>query len=413
MKVLFCHSSADNLAGSETVLLNLLRHFSPRIEPHVLLPGQGVFHDRLVRMGVTVHVLDVQPFSRRHPLGFAHSLQRMHRLLRRVRPALVHTTNASPMQYTLPVARALHIPVVCHVQCYYPPRDLRRYFPHLADQVILISRYVGSNFDPRFRHKLNVILNGVESPAIDRAEARRALARACGFPPACPVVGMVGQILPHKGVDDFLAACRRLTQAFPDLAIAMVGEDQHEFALSMKKLACTLGLGSRIAWVGRRSNAQHWMAGMDALAVPSLQEGFGLVAAEAMAIGTPVVASDRGGLREVVEHEVTGLVAPARSPEALADRLSALLRSPELAARLARAALRKARSEFSADHQAQAVEALYGRVVGAPGREGRRDASPHERSALRERDPGKSSASPRQRAEDRPATEPEHEDAAH
>jgi glycosyltransferase involved in cell wall biosynthesis len=98
--------------------------------------------------------------------------------------------------------------------------------------------------------------------------------------------------------------------------------------------------------------------------IPSLEEGFGIPAAEAMGCGVPVVASDAGGLPEVVEDGVTGRVVPKGDSEALADAIAGLLADDALRARMGAAAVERARRLFDWDLAAERFEAVYREMGG-------------------------------------------------
>lgn len=161
-----------------------------------------------------------------------------------------------------------------------------------------------------------------------------------------PVVLFVGRIQPLKGVD---VAVRTLAAlAHPDAVLMIVGgasgaTGDHEVD-RVQKLAADLGVGDRIHWVEPQPHhlLSTYYRAADVCLVPSRSESFGLVALEAAACGTPVVAAAVGGLRTVVAHGGTGFLVDGRDPEAYAHYTGQILDSPELAAELAAAAAHRA-----------------------------------------------------------------------
>jgi glycosyltransferase involved in cell wall biosynthesis len=142
-------------------------------------------------------------------------------------------------------------------------------------------------------------------------------------------LALVGQITPLKGHEELLAAVARVAAARTDVEFLIVGED-HEpgapFERRLRHRAHELGIEPFVRFVGYQSDLLGVLAAVDAVVVPSWNEAFSLVAVEAMAAGRPVIASNTGGLAEIVEHETTGLLVPPRDDAALA---AAILRFAE------------------------------------------------------------------------------------
>lgn len=196
----------------------------------------------------------------------------------------------------------------------------------------------------------------------DPAAARRAL----GLPEEGALLAYAGRFDPQKGIDTFVQAAARLKERF-DVRLAFAGgfdpaaSDRAEFE-RIRALTEALGLAERSHFLGLvpRERLAAFFSAADAVAVPSHYESFGLVAIEAMACGTPVVASDVGGLRYSVIHRETGLLAPARDERAFADALGLLLEAPELRRSMGRTAAEHVASAFTWDVVAERLDALYG-----------------------------------------------------
>jgi glycosyltransferase involved in cell wall biosynthesis len=126
-----------------------------------------------------------------------------------------------------------------------------------------------------------------------------------------------------------------------------------------------LDIADRVTIVGRVSDEElaQWYRRAQVLVSPSLYEGFGLPAAEAMASGTPVIASDAGALPEVVAHLETGIIVPAADERALADAIASLLDDPERCRRMGEAGRARVLGRFTWEQHARGIEALYTRVV--------------------------------------------------
>ena len=216
---------------------------------------------------------------------------------------------------------------------------------------------------PGFWRHANVVLADSEAVA-DRLEGIEAHVVGCPVeldaPPAPtapwdeaggPVVGYVGRIEPRKGVLDLVRAAPAIRGRVPGARIVLVGADAYGADPGYGDRVATASDVQHVGWV---DNASSLMAHLDLLVLPSYAEPFGTVLAEAMAAGTPVVATAVGGLPEVVTDGVDGLLVPPGRPDALADRIvEGLERRDELAA-----ATKASAARFGADAYTRRVEAL-------------------------------------------------------
>jgi glycosyltransferase involved in cell wall biosynthesis len=181
-------------------------------------------------------------------------------------------------------------------------------------------------------------------------------------------VGVVARLSPEKGQDTFLEAAAMVLREVHDVGFVIAGDaalgDRH-YAERLVDLARRLGMVERTLFTGFTDRVPELMAGLDVLVVPSHAEPFGLVTVEAMASGTPVVATRTGGSPEIVEHEKTGLLVPPRDPAAIARAVLTLLRSPDRARALGETGRRRATDAFSIELHALAMRELYEAVLEA------------------------------------------------
>jgi phosphatidylinositol alpha-1,6-mannosyltransferase len=181
-----------------------------------------------------------------------------------------------------------------------------------------------------------------------------------------PLILFAGRLAAEKGACDLIEALPKILAALPD-AMAVIAGDGPERP-SLEALAETRGVGASLRFAGwlNRSALAAAMAAADMVVVSSRREGQGLVALEAMAAGTPVIAADVGGLPETVRDDETGLLIPPEAPEALAGAVIRLAGDPDLSQRLAQAGGAMVRKTYSSAAAAEAFGALYQAVLGMP-----------------------------------------------
>jgi glycosyltransferase involved in cell wall biosynthesis len=166
-----------------------------------------------------------------------------------------------------------------------------------------------------------------------------------------PVVGFVGRIEPRKGVTDLIAAAPAIHERVPGSQVVIVGDDPWG---AFPDYLAQVRASTDVIHVPWQANAAGLMRHFDVLVAPSHYEPFGTVVSEAMAVGTPVVATRVGGLAEVIEDGVTGLLVEPGDPEALARAVLGALAHRQAMGAAARQAARR----FGADAYADRVEAL-------------------------------------------------------
>jgi glycosyltransferase involved in cell wall biosynthesis len=176
-----------------------------------------------------------------------------------------------------------------------------------------------------------------------------------------PTIGTVARLEPIKGLPFLLQAAGALQRHHPDLRIEFAGSGSCEPRLRL--LASRLGLAGSISFLGWRHDVEALHRRWQVFAQPSVHEGFGLAALEAMASGLPVVASATGGLPELVEEGVTGFLVPVGVVDTLADRLGRLLEDEELRIRMGQAARDRVLNQFNGAAMGAKIVEVYDRLL--------------------------------------------------
>ena len=221
--------------------------------------------------------------------------------------------------------------------------------------------------------KIAVIPPGVDVShfyPISQDEAKEVI----GVPPCEEMLLFVGRIEPLKGLDTLIQAIAQMQTRGVYVCLTVIGGDpntspeaQSAEMARVQTLREEAGLSDLITFLGKRGQdtLPYYYSAADVVVVPSYYESFGMVALEAMACGTPVVASQVGGLAFLVQDGVTGFTVPVDEPGALADKLMMLVRDPELRRRLGEQALAVAQ-QYAWENIAARILALYGQALTAP-----------------------------------------------
>jgi phosphatidyl-myo-inositol alpha-mannosyltransferase len=215
---------------------------------------------------------------------------------------------------------------------------LRRTYDRLAGR-IAVSASARDTWQGRFGGAMAVVPNGVGPEFFSHPEPLE------GWKGEGPTLLFVGRLEPRKGLTYLVRAFLRLKPAFPRLRLLVVGRDDKRIQDKAMALVPPR-LRTDLVFVGSvpQADLPSYYASADVFCAPSLGgESFGIVLAEAMAVGKPVVCSDIGGYRDVVRDGTDGLLVPPRDPQALAEALAGLLDNPARLAAMGEAAAAAAR----------------------------------------------------------------------
>jgi glycosyltransferase involved in cell wall biosynthesis len=374
------------IGGGETHVLDLVQALDKsRFEPVVLSFTAGPMIDRLMAMGVQTHVIEtVRPFN-------VTKWGAVRRLLRDEKIDLVHAHGTRAHSNTLWAARRLGLPIVytVHGWSFHPDQaPLARRTCQLtekllmsqADATICVS-------DSNFRDgrefagmaRAQVIKNGINlqrfNPSLHTYNVRAEL----GIGRDVLLVGYIARITAQKDPFTLLRAVALLP---PALKVKFLLVGNGDLKAEAQELARTLKIGDKVLFTGFRQDMPDVLQALDIYCLPSLWEGLPIGVLEAMAMGKPVVASNIEATREIIEHDVNGLLVPPQDPVQLAAALLHLAASSELRRTLGARAYQTIQAGFTAEEMTRQVEHLYLRQLRQLVTDATVPAAPQPRPAL-------------------------------
>jgi glycosyltransferase involved in cell wall biosynthesis len=251
--------------------------------------------------------------------------------------------------------------------------ELRRLTPAI-DRLIVVSHAIDRKVveEGRLGAPRVLIYNGVDLERYDHQGPCCTLRDEYGMEPDSPIVGVIGRLELEKGHPTLLEAWPLVLRDVPGAYLVIVGEGSRQDALH--QIAVEQGVERHVIFTGRRDDIPAVTAALDVAVLPSYREAQGLTILEAMALSRPVVASNVGGIPEMIEDGVTGLLVPPHDAAALAGAITRLLRDHPLADTLGRAGHDLVHDRFCVQLMVNKVQELYD--------EGARAVRPREMSAV-------------------------------
>jgi glycosyltransferase involved in cell wall biosynthesis len=276
-----------------------------------------------------------------HPPGDLQAVWQLSKMLGAGGFNLVHAHGYKAALLSRPASRIKNIPclVTIHGELAHGAngrlaplyRGLERYFSRWTDGYITVSQWLANQLTITYGvhpERITVIPNGICTKAKDVPQGGDL-----PFTEDEIVVGTVARLAPQKGIADFLQAADQVSRKLPQVKFAVVGDGP--LRAGLEEMCRELGLAGRVAFTGFRPDVPALLRRFSLFVQPSLSEGQGLTVLEAMAAGCPVVASNTGGLPELVVHGRTGLLTEPGNAESISAAVLRLLGDSRLCQELA------------------------------------------------------------------------------
>ncbi|MGQ0809789.1 MAG: glycosyltransferase family 4 protein [Nitrospiraceae bacterium] len=361
--VLVVSNHGDIVGGGEISLLGMVAALDrSHWAPHVVVPAEGAVAERCRAINITTTVLPM-PSLRGPGLSSARSIGAFRRLIKQTGSVVMHANGSRAMCYAGLAGRLAGCPVIWHVRVADSDGALDRLLYALSSGVIVNSHAVGRRFDWTRSTKVRCIYNGVDPDHFTPRPLSTRIRKVLGLSDSAPVVVSVGRFVAYKGYGHLLEAAALVRQVMPETHWILVGEG--ELRRTLEERCRTEGLNDHMHFTGWVEDIRDILATGDLFVLPSLEEHFGRVLIEAMAMEKAVVATHAGGVPEIVRQDETGLLVPPAHPRAMADAVIDLLKDPDRGEQFGRAGRRLVEKEFSLSQHARAVEQLYGALSAA------------------------------------------------
>lgn len=392
------------VGGSVVSLYELVRGLDTSLyEPIVLFYGPNPYRERFRALGVKVITLNEQAPTATPPTGsqrdIAASLnrysnwlatgyrtakqvyllvrddwpmaQRVARLIKDEAIDLVHDNN-SLHQDAVIAARLAGVPQVCHVRTLSQLSVVERYLARSVSTFIYISKAV-----ERVYRNMGipagggqVVYNPIDVEVFGQTDGVAELRAEFGLADQDRLISNVSRLDWWKGHDDFLRAMAEVTRSLPNAKALIVGASDsmpqnQTYHQRLQQLVTELGLSNHVVFTGFRTDIPRIMAASDVVVHSASEpEPFGRVIVEAMAAGRPVVATAAGGVLDIVEDQVTGLLVPPRNAILMAQAIRHLLQDREQARIIGQRAQQCAKERFSVEQHVTAIQRIYQKVLG-------------------------------------------------
>lgn len=328
-------SSAPHVAGGEINLLALLDTIdTTKFIPYCLYQPGSHFETYDLNQEVTLIPFNFVAYNRNNIFNVTVATFKLFFLLLKYEIDLIYINTACDIKFFLPLLRFINIPIILHVHVDESDDFFRWIRVEHASRILFPSKFsmlAALNHSPWLQHEKCFYLHNAVDLTKYYPHSVRYLKKELEIDQDCYVIGIIGQIKKIKGQDLFLEMARNLILHDVNAFFVIVGEDNStdkSFEQTLRVKVKKWGIDGRVRFLGFRRDVPEIMSLCDLLIVPSLREPFGRVVIEAMACGTPVVASAVGGMVEIFEDGVGGLFFERGSVADLTDKVMYFINHP-------------------------------------------------------------------------------------
>jgi len=298
---------------------------------------------------------------------------KIYQIIKKEKPLIVHTHLAKAGTLGRVAAKLARVPIIVHTfhgnlfQEHFDSiksrliLNLERLLMWISTRIIAISHTQEQELlkyrigDPR---KILCIPLGLElEPFLTSGNNKGIFRRELELDHKTPLIGIVARLVPIKGHTYFFKAAKLVSQEFPSAKFIVVGDG--ELRSELMDLVVDLGIKDKVIFCGFRRDLSNIYADLDMVVLSSLNEGLPVSVIEALAAEKPVVATDVGGVRDLVEDQVSGILVQKQNPERLAQGMIYLLKNPQKALRLGENGKKKVYPAFDYTRLVSDIEGLY------------------------------------------------------
>ncbi len=382
VRILFVHSSSE-MYGSDRCLYELVKRIDKeQFTPVIVLPFEGELSEKFRSIGVAVYITDPWVIRKGvfrsirflfYILKLPCSVIRLARIIKKEGIALVYS-NTSIIVGSALSAFITRRPHVCHIRELYDSypglsRVYRSFLCRLSDRLIVISNAVASFVNPCCPQKINVVYDGVVLDRFIHADHKLPDVLTEWKKQKYIIISNVGRVSPIKGQELFINAARECIKRDSKIRFLIVGDifkGNEQYMMHLKNMVKSYGMQDHMLFTGFRDDVDDFIESSDVIVLSTLiTEGLGQVVMEGMAAGKVVIAPDKGGPPELIEHGTDGILYRAGSRDALSHAILRAAGDPDLRKSIADKAREKAKARFGIQNNVSAIEQLIRQIVTA------------------------------------------------
>jgi len=362
VNIAYVHGVGE-IGGAEKDLLSYIDLLDRcNFQPHVVCPGKGVFIKEVIKKQVPIAAICVPPWRKLKGLiKLPLAVLKLVRIFSYWKIDLIHVNDYWWFPQTYLAARICRIPIVVHLRQQIEPKRIKQYwlkkpnylFPVSMDiECVLLA--MGVNAD-----RVSVLYSGIAINDLKILKSKEEFSCLYSLKENQIIIGTVANLFPRKGYEYLIEALVEVREHYPQIYCFIIGEGSQSYRKQLVRLVEKKGLSSNVSFAGFQENVYDFLNSFDLFVLPSLMEGFGIALLEAMAMSKPIVASNVGGVPEVIAQNITGVLVPPKDSKSLANAIVRMLADDSMRQRLGIAARKTIETKFTQDIAMRTMQNYY------------------------------------------------------
>ncbi|PIQ90089.1 MAG: hypothetical protein COV71_05970 [Candidatus Omnitrophica bacterium CG11_big_fil_rev_8_21_14_0_20_41_12] len=357
MRILFIANHL-NVGGITSYLFTLAGGLKQKGHDVYVASSGGDWKDKFIAAGIGhIHV----PLRTKNEasLNIIFSFLKLKKEAKKLNIDLIHSNSRTTQVLGNLLSRALAVRHIFTCHGFFKPKLSRKLFPCWGEGVIAISNEVKEHLITDLgldEKKISVINNGIDPAGFGDFSARDNLRKDLGINDA-PLAGIIARLSDVKGHIYLIRAMQQVIKTFPNALLLIIGEGNMRDTLVTE--VDKLGIKDNVLFIPEARGTEDILAVMDIFVMPSLQEGLGLALMEAMAQGLPVIGSKVGGIKTLIQNEITGLLVEPAEVDELSRAITRLFKDDQLRHDLGVNARKFIIDNFSKTKMVEATEKVY------------------------------------------------------
>lgn len=363
-RILFLFNTGDVIGGGELSFFDLLANLDKeRYEPFIVCPYSGTLVQKLEKNQYSVKIIEMPSIRKLNVFKIISGIKHLSKWIQQNQIKLIHANGSRCALYAVLAAKIAKVPIIWHVRILDKDPWLDPILSKLSNLIIVNSNAVKKRFakSKKAFSKTVVIYNGIDFKKLYSSSLSIDLRKDLSISSHDPVIGMIGRTDLYKDHETLLYSVKEVIKSIPKTKLLLIGDG--EKYSQIKKLSEELNISKSVYFLGVRDNIVDFYKALDVFVLSSKSEGFGRVLVEAMAIKRPVIGTNIGGIPEIIENNVSGILVPKNEPNELAQAILNLIQNPKFAKRLAYQAEKQVHERFCIDTHVKNVQQIYDSII--------------------------------------------------